>query len=482
PLEWFGSKRFVLGIVALSIIIGGMVLAQGPLFHSFESSPPPCHIFPSSSSSECRDPIQTIWNSTSSNDFNLYAGNKTINTIDACFDFLPASASCLKLQASHSNATLIALSKTTIGDLSVASKYLLGFSQSFGISNRLSLHSRWRYYLTTKGTIPRHDLGSSQDYNPADDPSVLLHDVYFCDSNCSSANIAVEDRVHFLRTIGKGDTISSEAPSSCNAGPSFICDSQTIPTGFVTCPNGSFTACVSSALYLNFTGVVNGNSCTITNSNGIGPAAGCSWAENSPYATVDSTRWTSSQTLPWFQLQASQYYIGFYASSGAGSIGFGFDNGSHSTSPAFSGMKVFLYTPSTSNPAIDTGGFFGPVIKALINLGIYILNAILGFIAFIAPAIQTAITFLETLIQNILNFIGNALGFGNVGTQLFTFLNQVITFFTSFLPNALTNFPTFMSRFFDYLNIVFPILPSAFATALTVLTFAVNGISQALTI
>src|SRR5437762_357192 len=103
PLDWFGSKRFVLGIVSLTIILGGMVLAQGPLFHSFESSPPACHIFPSWSSSGCRDPIQTIWNSTSSNDFNLYAGNKTINTVAACFDFLPASASCLNLQASHSN-------------------------------------------------------------------------------------------------------------------------------------------------------------------------------------------------------------------------------------------------------------------------------------------------------------------------------------------------------------------------------------------
>src|SRR5438309_11306606 len=39
PLDWFGSKRFVLAIVALSIILGGIVLEPGPLFHSVIANP-----------------------------------------------------------------------------------------------------------------------------------------------------------------------------------------------------------------------------------------------------------------------------------------------------------------------------------------------------------------------------------------------------------------------------------------------------------
>jgi len=456
------AKLIFLGIAFIAILIGGFILVQGPLFHSLQQSQTACHIFPSSSSPDCTDPIQTIWNSSSINDFNLYAGNKTINTVSACFDFLPASASCLNLQASHSNATLIALSKTTIGDLSSASKYLLGFSQSFGISNLLTANSRWGYYLTTNGTIPRHDLGSSNNYDPENDPSVVLSDSFFCDANCSSANIGLQDNIFLLRTIGKGDTIRSEA-TSCGSGPHFLCDSQTIPTGFVTCPNGSFTGCVSSALYLNFTGVVNGNSCTITNGNGIGPAAGCSWAENSPYATVDSTRWVSSQTLPWFQLQASQYYIGFFAMSGAGSIAFGFDNGSHATSPAFSGMKIFLYTPSTTNPSIDTGGFFGPVIKTLISIGVFMAQNIINFMNFLssifAPLLAGIIAVFGVVFTTVFNAIGGIFGDSSLGTQIGTFFSGL----SSYLANTFSNSIAFLSTAVTFLSNALSILSAFFS-------------------
>ena len=38
-LSLFGNKRFVLGIFALTIIMGGIILAQGPLFHSMIQNP-----------------------------------------------------------------------------------------------------------------------------------------------------------------------------------------------------------------------------------------------------------------------------------------------------------------------------------------------------------------------------------------------------------------------------------------------------------
>src|SRR5947208_10905962 len=50
-LNLFSKKRFVLGIVILAVIIGGAVLAQGPLFHSYESNP----------QSNLEDPYTVLW-------------------------------------------------------------------------------------------------------------------------------------------------------------------------------------------------------------------------------------------------------------------------------------------------------------------------------------------------------------------------------------------------------------------------------------
>src|SRR5437867_1541079 len=95
-LELLGKKTFVLFLVSLAITIGVGAMYVDPnnaLFHRLQ--PPPCHIFPSWSSPECADPIQTIWNATTSDSFNLYAGNKTITTATNCFDFAGNTPSCL---------------------------------------------------------------------------------------------------------------------------------------------------------------------------------------------------------------------------------------------------------------------------------------------------------------------------------------------------------------------------------------------------
>jgi len=360
---------------------------------------------------------------------------------------------------SDTTVTSIALSNTTIGDLSVVSgKALFSALVWKTTSSTLGVNKQFGFYLTTNATVPTHDIGSSSAYNPKDDPSVSLVQEFHCSGSCNSATDLMNSGLSLLKTLANGESIIKE-DHGCPSGSPYMCGSTTF--------NPAQSLGNLHQFFLNFTGAVNGSAC------GVSTGAGCSFLD------LNGAQVTSSNTLPWFQFQAQQYYIGFYVMPGLGAeVYFTFDTGSGANN-----LQYYVNAPPTTlPPQIDTGGFFGPIIKALIGLGVFILNAILGFIAFIAPAIQSAIAFLETLIQNILNFIGNALGFGNVGTQLFTFLGQVVTFFTSFLPNSLTNFPTFMSRFFDYLNIVFPILPSAFATALTVLTFGVNAISQALTI
>src|SRR5438876_8157972 len=70
PLEWFGHKRFVLGTVVLAVVLGGMVLAQGPLFHSQETNP----------AYVGNDPLTRVWDLSCAQcnnnlpDLNVYSG------------------------------------------------------------------------------------------------------------------------------------------------------------------------------------------------------------------------------------------------------------------------------------------------------------------------------------------------------------------------------------------------------------------------
>ena len=227
----------------------------------------------------------------------MYAGNKSIGLVTTCFDVLPNTPSCVAFHALQANATLVAISNATIGDLSTASKYLLGITQAIGFT-QLGTLKTFGYYLTTNRTLPHHAIGSPSLYDPQSDPSVVLVANFYCKTGCGGTSPSVEEDINLLRTIGQRDTILSEQTGGCFNGSVFLCNTQTIST--TSCPNGSFVGCISSAVYLNYTGVTNGNTCTITNINGINPAPGCSWLENGVYPTVDSTKW--------FQ---RKHYLGF---------------------------------------------------------------------------------------------------------------------------------------------------------------------------
>src|SRR5207249_6519765 len=68
------------------------------------------------------------------------------------------------------------------------------------------------------------------------------------------------------------------------------------------------------------------------------------------------------------------------------------------------------WIPPPSTPAIDTSGFFGPIIRALITIATIAIQELLLAFSFIAGVIITA-----------LNAMGNFFGLGNIGTNLSNF-------------------------------------------------------------
>lgn len=81
--------------------------------------------------------------------------------------------------------------------------------------------------------------------------------------------------------------------------------------------------------------------------------------------------------------------------------------------------------PVPQPPTLDTGGFFGPVIKALINIGVIILSAIAGFFSYVFIAFRFA-----------LDTIGNFLGVGPLGSNIAAALSNFAVWITSIFGTA----------------------------------------------
>src|SRR6266496_3682905 len=331
-LELFGRKKFVLGIIVLAVILGGIGLyadPHNPLFHSYNSN----------------DPITFLYRE------------------------------------------------------SFASSNLSGFNCKqlvvlFG-TNLTSTNNEADFFLTRNSTLVA--IGPDSNYNPADDRNVAMLIKIFWQSgtNCGSSNCNFRVQLFMQRepvALSQGqyfDCSGGNGEGVCYADESV--HSSSLDAGF---PETYFT--------INYTG-------------GVGASA------NSGLTTLT---WGSSfaptyQTFPWLNLAGGNYYVGYYVPKGTITATF------VASFPAFGEpnpcadavtlcMSLAASTTggvSTVTPNIDTGGFFGPVIKALINLGVFILNGILAFISFVTPALQSALGVLESVMATILNFRGGLLGY-----------------------------------------------------------------------
>src|SRR5438093_8333007 len=395
-LGLFGKKLFVLLLIGLAITVGLAAMYSDPnnsLFHSIQSNPNYCvkTAFEQFHDLPCGDPLTTLW------DDQAASGNFISDFVST-----PGSHSAQGYSSRWgwqltSNATdsAIALTKTSVDFSVVSGKELAFFNKwnlfSGGVQSSCGLLScprEWGWYLTRSGVLP-----SSTGYSPQDDANVAL---VFQNSNQTSGT------KFYSRLLIQRDAAST---TGAGLGNCFSVGTCFVDTAFTTIQS----VYNSADMVLNFTG-----------NAGTGGNNGVSNIYNGVAAYT-------STTFPWFHFEGISYYIGFYARYGnptSQSVIWYAD-----AMPSCGGfMCAINYIPTPPNtvsppsPTIDTGGFFGPVIRALINIGVFILNALLTFVSYVAPALIAAVNFLETIVVTILNTIGNLLGFGNIGTDLQTLL------------------------------------------------------------
>jgi len=467
-LGLFGKKLFVLGLAFLIIAsaFAGMYADKtNPLFHSLQAN---------------NDPVTYIWHDTCGDcnnnllAWNVYSGNNGGKVVYKA-NCMGGGIACIDI-GSDTSITSVSLTKVSIGELGVVAGKVLYANQNWeSTASTFGTNVNFGWYLTTNSTVPTHAIGSSSAYDPKADSSVSLVEQMSCTTSCGvSGSTVIQSNLYFLRNLGHGDTISSEDTGcSGQAGSPFLCLAS---TGYN--PSNAQTSLEN---FLNFTGpgVGPGGQSSCSTSTFAGSA--CS------FLTAHSQQ-TQTATLPWLNYQSQQFYLGIYVMPGLTSeVYWNFNTPTVGLDEA---MSLMYYVPNPTatvqGPQIDTGGIFGPVIKALIGLGVYILNALYGFVGVIVPALETALGLLQGVLKAMIDFLGNLLWpNSNIGTLLFNFLNAIIQFFTNGsygLPAFFANFPSYFTNFLNWLQIVFPFITPVFSISNAILLFAVNGIATFISI
>ena len=490
-LGLFGRKSFVIALSLLIILIGGLVMYSDPnnlLFHSYQRDP----------NYHGYDPTTLLWQSTGQSgnnaEFNTRGYQATYGT--TAFD----SCTNCKDIALLSNSTLgtEALTNSSITSLSQSAAKDLMFSFNFYLIGNPTQNVPFYYFLTTDGRISSDQL----NYNPLNDKNVVFALQFSCISHCSSVP-RVYSVVSFLQ-LKPGDSINSELPTGvCTSSSSCYLNFQT-PAIAQFDP---LSHIILVQQYLNYTGGTTQNTpCSGQILANYG--AGCS-VLLSDDATGGGYNLATTLIQPTLLAQPN-YYVGIMTMPNLGSqLVTLYDVGTYSNNAGSACLDhasaqflnvppcnvrsleadlvlLISATPTAPPPTIDTGGFFGPVIKALTSIGVFMFNTLLGFISFILPAMQDALGVLENVLTQVLNFLGNLLWPGsNLGTLLAGFLNAIIQLFTNTsygLPAFFANFPSYFTNFLSWLQITFPFLAPMFSIANAILGFAVSVVPTGVTI
>ena len=425
------------------------------LFHSYQKNP------------ANPDPITYMYHD--------YSPNNNINEYDSLlsqYTTITRDAHSYRAIQLNANTThsAVAIIHTPFDLSTLSAKEMLSvFDYSATTGNPTGTAISFGWFITTNNTVPFFP-----GYNPINDKSVSLVSKFVP----QGANV-------FLNVIDiqlrQGESINAEDTGACQSvGPCFLTSIFTNdPILHITEPN----------LVLNFTsGDIGGPLC-----NGSQGGSQCSYT----FMRGTANSFASVRTVPQFNFQAQQFYLGFFLTSSSVPISVAWSFESISSTPVTCGAiyavadgcnQIDLYVPTVNSnqpPTVDTGGFFGPIIKALISIGVFILNGTLQFISFITPALTSALNFLESIVVTVLNAIGNTLGFGNLGDDLATLLNSIIAFFTNTsygLPAFILKFPSYFANFLSWLQIVFPFIGPAFTIANGILAVGVNGIIFAINV
>jgi len=242
------------------------------------------------------------------------------------------------------------------------------------VSNPGTYPSELGWYFTRNATAP----SQIADYTPVTDDNVGMV-VRHTDGGAGT-----ESGVLFIQK-DTGIDVSSGDPGGCSTGGTvFLCDDGSLPD--------STAEASYSELRLNFTGNV--GSASSTSYLFIGETA----------LPPNIAGATTTETLPWLQFQGQQYYLGIYVRA-------------RSPDPVaiewdFVNPEIFLSTPLPSTPEIpsqriDTGGFFGPIIRALINVGLLVIEQITRFFGWVID-----------LFVDAMNVVGDFFGLGAIGTAI----------------------------------------------------------------
>lgn len=451
-------KRILLAGLVLFLAIGLFGWAGQPtngLFHSF--SPNPNFV----------DPLKPLWfdclKQTSAWQLSALASATTgvcssANTFGNNIAIIP-------------NATTSGVA-LTLGTVTIdqASTKVLEFDMVLAGGASGTFSPSTEMYLTKNGTLPNN--AQLATYDPYKDSSVA----FIVRLQENAANNA--GNVNFYMQTDPTKSIQATDGSCPDGGSVFACMSF-----------GTFTTSQLNLItaQLNYTGT------TSTASTSNFQLWSC------PGLPCTSIVSSSSQTrLPNLEL-SGHYYLGLYVQTrGSATTGISFYGSTDPPNPnpnANNQMNSMLFSIFTPNPPatqpppfIDTGGFFGPIIKVLISIGVFVLNAVLAFIGFIVPALEAAFNFLETIVKTILNGVGVAFGFpgspNGLGDNLFNFINSVITLFSVQVPNAFGQIANIFSGWVNLLTVIFTtgIIGQIFKFLSDTLTFAVNLASFAWTV
>lgn len=433
-------KLFAVAFFCLAILLGGFALSGGPLFHSLQQQPA-SHI----------DPSTVLWSASGSandiSEYNSILASYTNTVFDGC------TAPCKGLKLSpNSTETAVALSKNPIGALGVANGKEFDAFLAWYVSSGACCGNNqpWGFFLTTNSTLP-----TLPGYNPRDDKNIaLLGEIKATGGGMYSTVLFVQRNI--------GSTVNQEDTGGCsNASNCYLAASVAInPAIHVE----SFQS------ELNYTGAsasnggAGGSAC-----NAFGFGDGCSYVRTVEDPGVIAGT-GASQTFPFFPLTAANYYFGIYAVSNLGFAPAFLFNG---FAPSSGGsMQLASVIPTVTGvitvlPTVDTGGFFGPIVKALIGIGAHILAGIFNFGQFLsrtlAPfgngivteiigGLSTIVATVFGVVQAILNAIGSAIGIPNLGNSLFTLLGALSSWFTTFFGDALTNLSSIITALVNGFN------------------------------
>jgi len=405
------------------------------------------------------DPLTEIWSDPLTG-LNLDGYNTRLATF--CASSCAGLGTAALNLAANSTHTAIALSKSPVGDLSISNGKTLTLQFQWAAENNVIADKTWGIFLTTNDTIT-----NVASYDPRQDNSVIL----VIDNFALPGGATYDSRIFFQR--GETTTISSKETGVCGeTGSCFLKTNQAFAVDTLT----------NQIADLNYTGATAAGTCNAVYHGG--PSPGCSWLGKGGAAGTTS----STQVVPFLSFgTVANLYIGYYATYGiSDTIHYTIQTG---TVPKLPFIANFNIAPGgLGGPQIDTGGFFGPIIKALISIGVFILTSIAAFLGFVANAFITA-----------MDAVGGFFGLGAIGTAIRDALtgtaNFIVNVFSvtvgwavtlaSLFQNGIgfiTNFFSGSNGFVAWLVSFFSTLPGIWAiiqdfwTAINTVVFSMNVI------